>query len=89
VDRVKWFRDRAERDRWKEEIEILEEEFVRTEKSHTTMMETWSALAEHRRGQPGWPAYANKQSEMYRELARDCTMWHERAKTEVKGSPIG
>ena len=76
VDRVKWFRDHAERDRWKEEKETLDEEFVRTEKSHAIMKETWSTLAQNHSDHAGARAYAYRQSEMYCKLAEDCRLWH-------------
>ena len=40
VDRVQWFRAQAHRDRWQEEVELLEEEFHCTFRSFTCML--WS-----------------------------------------------
>lgn len=71
VDRVKWFRDRAERDRLREEIDILNAEFDRTEKSHTRMAEVWTQLA-NSSSCPGASAYAQRTAHMYSKLARDC-----------------
>ena len=45
VDRVKWFRSRADRDRWQEEIEKLEVEFTCTILFHTKMAAIWRELA--------------------------------------------
>ena len=72
VDRVKWFRDRADRDRVREEVEILEAEFERTVLSHTRMADVWTQLAGAASG-PGAAAYAHKKTCMYRGLAKECS----------------
>lgn len=72
VDRVKWFRDRADRDRFREEVEILEAEFERTVLSHTRMADVWTQLADASSG-PGAEAYAHKKACMYRGLANECS----------------
>lgn len=71
VDRVKWFRDRAARDRSQEEKEILEEEFARSERSFQRMQEVWTILAEGQSHQ-GYKCYAYKQATMYERLLTDC-----------------
>lgn len=70
VYRVKWFRDRAARDRAREEKEILEEEFRRIIAYFGTMSKVWTALAESSevRNQAGYSAYAYKQAAMYAKL---------------------
>jgi hypothetical protein len=80
VDRVKWFRDRADRDRWKEEVEILDAEFQRTLVSRARMSQTWSELASKNMAQPGAAAYAYRQSSMYRALADECAKLYQEAK---------
>ncbi|KAF8326718.1 hypothetical protein F5887DRAFT_925190 [Amanita rubescens] len=49
MDRVKWFRDRAARDRAREEKEILECEFERAQRSFSEMAKAWKALAKKAR----------------------------------------
>ncbi|KAG6806627.1 hypothetical protein H0H93_002687 [Arthromyces matolae] len=71
VDRVKWFRDRAARDRSREEKDILEEEFRRTVVSFTRMAEVWNQMASG--PSPGSVAYAHKHAAMYNKLAQNCT----------------
>ncbi|KAF8057825.1 hypothetical protein FPV67DRAFT_1455922 [Lyophyllum atratum] len=71
MDRVKWFRDRAARDRAREEKEILEEEFRRSIASFHRMSEVWSELAS-KKPAPGYTAYCHKQAAMYSSLASDC-----------------
>lgn len=71
MDRVKWFRDQAERDRFQEEVEILEAEFERTIKSHGRMAEVWTELAGHC-SNLGAAAYAHKKVAMYSQLQNDC-----------------
>ena len=64
MDRVKWFRDRAARDRAREEKEILESEFERTQRSFSRMAEAWNALAKQN-APHGFRAYACRQASMY------------------------
>jgi hypothetical protein len=88
VDRVKWFRDRATRDRLKEEKEILEAEFERTIKSHSRLAGAWSELATRLISErPGASAYASQQSSMYSTLAEDCKVNYKRA--QMKANEYG
>jgi hypothetical protein len=73
VDRVKWFRARAIRDRAQEEKETLEEEFQRSAESFEKMSKVWMELAARNRGNMGAAAYASKQSVMYHKFAADCS----------------
>ena len=65
MDRVKWFRDRADRDRFREEVEILEAEFQRTVISFGRMSEVWSQMATDATG-PGSVAYAHRKAAIIR-----------------------
>lgn len=71
MDRVKWFRDRADRDRFREEVEILEAEFQRTVISFGRMSEVWSQMATDATG-PGSAAYAHRKAAMYKGLEEEC-----------------
>ena len=71
MDRVKWFRDRADRDRFHEEVQILEAEFDRTIISYQCMAEVWCQLVGEA-SRPGSAAYAHKKAEMYHGLANQC-----------------
>jgi hypothetical protein len=82
VDRVKWFRDRADRDRFREEVQILQAEFERTVVSHKRMAEVWTQLADTV-SCPGAVAYAHKKAEMYDGLAQECSKAYEVARKEV------
>jgi len=83
VDRVKWFRDRAARDRAREEKEILEAEFNRTIKSFTKMSNVWTALATKNVTTTSHSnaAYAHKQAALYHTLAEDCKETYDKAKS--------
>jgi hypothetical protein len=83
VDRVKWFRERANRDRLREETEILEAEFERTTASHTCMANVWNQLADRCIRNPGAAAYACKKVAMYTQLAAECTHMYQDAKRAV------
>jgi hypothetical protein len=82
VDRVKWFRDRADRDRFREEVQILQAEFERTVVSHKRMAEVWTQLADTV-SCPGAVAYAHKKAEMYDGLAQECSKAYEVARKEA------
>jgi len=71
VDHVQWFRDRAQMQRWEEEIEILEEEFCRTVRSFERMAQVWTQLAKNLGTGPGYAQYAFEHARMYHEMAED------------------
>ena len=70
MDRVKWFRARAARDRAKEEVEILQQEFLRTIRSFQKISTVWHEIAG--REDKGRAAYGYQQSVMYGSLAKNC-----------------
>ena len=71
VDRVKWFRDRAARDRAREEKEILESEFKRSLCFFSKMADIWTELA--KQDIPtGYCSYAYRQASMYDGLHSQC-----------------
>ncbi|KIJ36974.1 hypothetical protein M422DRAFT_260624 [Sphaerobolus stellatus SS14] len=62
---------KANKDRWEEEIDILEEEFQRTKRSFARMEQVWKALAhvcDHTAEGWGKHAYAHQQVGMYQLL---------------------
>lgn len=76
VERVRWFRARAARDRYKEELEILDEEFRRTQHSFTRTSEIWKKIGEKTfalkkgcRVASGYRAFAHQQATIYARLA--------------------
>jgi len=83
VDKVKYFRDRAARDRAREEKEILEEELQRTTKFHQIMQQTWLTLADLQ-SSPGNSAYAFKQASMFERFAQDSG--HYKRETKLIGA---
>jgi hypothetical protein len=69
VNRAKWFRDRASRDRAREEKEILEEEIRRQIKTFSTYASIWTRLADATLSDSTAKAsYAFKQAAMYSRL---------------------
>jgi hypothetical protein len=87
VDRVKWFRDRAARDRAREELEILKAEFERTKLSFTKMSDVWTTLAAKDATCRSSAAYAHKQASLYDALAEDCRKMYDKAiALQVKSS---
>ena len=79
MDRVKWFRDHAARDRTREEREILKAEFNRTILSFTKMSDVWSTLAAKNATCHSSAAYAHKQAAFYHALAEDCQEMYDKA----------
>ena len=69
--RVTWFRQRAARDRWTEEVSILEEELRRLTRGFKTLVETWSSLEDKyaQEGRKGKAAYAARKASLYKDLA--------------------
>ena len=72
VDRVQWFRDRAQMQCWEEEVEILEEEFCRTIRSFDRMAEMWTQLANTPITAMGYAPYTFRHAQMYHDMAEDC-----------------
>ncbi len=77
VERVRWFRMQAARDRFREELEIINEEFRRTLLSFTRMKEIWEAIGRKqlvlRKDTHciaiGYHAFACRQAGIYAKLA--------------------
>ncbi|KAL0061228.1 hypothetical protein AAF712_011987 [Marasmius tenuissimus] len=70
IERVPWFRARADVHRWLEEVELLEEEFRRMIKGCEKMSEVWKLTAVESRGKgEGYGAYAYHKSDMFARMA--------------------
>ncbi|KAJ6607491.1 hypothetical protein B0H10DRAFT_2227795 [Mycena sp. CBHHK59/15] len=72
VNRVKWFREHALRDRAQEEKEMLEQEFERVITWFSKTADVWEKLAAKTEG-AGAKAYAHKQARMYHKLSDNCS----------------
>ncbi|KAI5115824.1 hypothetical protein M0805_007255 [Coniferiporia weirii] len=72
-DRVHWFRLRASRDWWIEEVMILEEELRRLTCGLNAMADTWKNLSKNQdcSGDLGSSAYAARKSAIYRVMSED------------------
>ncbi|KAL5512685.1 hypothetical protein ACEPAG_2951 [Sanghuangporus baumii] len=73
-NRVRWFRARAVRDRWREEVELLEEESQRLIKGLKQMAVAWKNLAKAERTEitgshSGRSAYMERKSRLYSDMA--------------------
>ncbi|KAJ7587732.1 hypothetical protein C8J56DRAFT_1050966 [Mycena floridula] len=62
-DSVQWFRAEAEMERWQEQLEIKQAEFLRCIDSFKMMSRNWNLIAEH--SERGARAYARQKSAMY------------------------
>lgn len=79
VECVRWFRARAARDRYREELEILDEEFRRTWRSFTQMSVIWKTIGDRQfteqmdnhRLASGYRAFAYRQADIYARLAHN------------------
>lgn len=65
VDRVQWFRARADMERWQEEVEILEEELRRMVRGCQRMDEVWTVMA-NQCEKTGYKAYALQKASMFK-----------------------
>lgn len=79
VDRVRWFRARADMHRWQEDVELIEAEFRRTIRSFENLASIWDKLAGKDKRE-GYRAYGYRQSSMYTRMAKES-----RAKYEAAG----
>jgi hypothetical protein len=87
VDQVKWFRDRADRDRFREEVQILDAEFKRTIVSFSRMSQVWIELSD-KAVDPGNAAYACKKAAMYRGLEEECEQAYAAVCLKTTGSGL-
>jgi hypothetical protein len=77
-DRVQWFRAEAEMERWREEWEVKQADFLRCIRSFGKMADVWQKLSAgaskpegcSRASEPGRTAYANQKSAMFRDMER-------------------
>ncbi|KAJ7588670.1 hypothetical protein C8J56DRAFT_1077886, partial [Mycena floridula] len=69
-DSVQWFRAEAEMERWQEQLEIKQAEFLRCIDSFKMMSRNWNLIAEH--SERGARAYARQKSAMYSQMERQC-----------------
>lgn len=72
-ERVKFFRDEAEMERWREQVEIKHAEFARVIRAFRKSNEIWMAIANSRSSSPtpGHIAYARKVAMRYTLMERD------------------
>lgn len=66
-DRVQWFRAEAEMERWQEEVEIKQADFIRCINYFGKMSDVWMSL-QGSITSPGKIAYAKKKSAMFKEM---------------------
>ena len=75
-DRVQWFRAEAEMERWREELEAKQADFLRCIRTFRKMADVWQTLSTGGPGYCGEPgemgriAYAKQKSAMFREMER-------------------
>ena len=66
---MQWFRAEAEMQRWQEQWEVKQAEFLRAIRWFGSMADTWAQLSD-RSMHPGRTAYAKRTSSIFREMAR-------------------
>ena len=72
VRRVRWFRAKAEMERYEEEVLILHQEIKRTQRTFTFLSNVWTSKAESESSRPGYSAFAYERADMYSRMASDC-----------------
>ena len=83
VDRGKWFREWANRDRHHEEMETVEADLERTIISHTRMAEVWTKMANRCTEDPGGAAYARKKVVMYTNFSNEAQKMYSKARADA------
>lgn len=99
--KVRWFRARANRDRFREEVDILHAELERTKATFARMKTVWEGLSarikaggegaaahSQSRVQLGKEAYAAKQASIYAQWAEDARMHCDEAERVRSGGVI-
>jgi hypothetical protein len=76
-DHVQWFRSWADTSRWLEEYEKKHAEFTRCINYFGKMRIVWSDIAAKYRHEPGYLAFALRQSAMFRTLADDARVHYQ------------
>lgn len=77
---MQWYRQWAARDRWREEVNLLEEELKRLVRGFSAMAKAWSQLSEDAvlGGKPGRAAFAAGKEISYKIACFDAWLIHER-----------
>jgi hypothetical protein len=74
VNRVRWFRAKADVERWEEEERILRKEFEFTYHTFKFLSEAWiKTITTRSDAAPGYVAYAHERAEMFEKMANDCS----------------
>lgn len=67
---MRWYRAKAEKERWHEEVDILHEEFARTYWAFLFFSRAWQLAGnKHNPAKPGYVAFALERSSMYAQMA--------------------
>lgn len=69
-DRVQWFRQRAAKERWQEELELLEEELRRLIRAFTNLEGAWRDVHSLEEA-AGRKAFAAFKANEFKDLAQD------------------
>lgn len=69
-DRVQWFRQRAAKERWQEELELLEEELRRLIRGFTKLGDAWRSIHSLEEA-AGRKAFAACKANEFMNLAQD------------------
>ena len=83
MDRVKWFREWANRDRHREEMETVAVDFECTIILHTRMAEVWTKMANRCAEDPGGVAYARKKVVMYTNFSNEAQKMYSKARADA------
>ncbi|KIJ30410.1 hypothetical protein M422DRAFT_268065 [Sphaerobolus stellatus SS14] len=72
TQRVHWFLARAQKDRWIEEVEIIQEEMRRLIRYFNFYQEMWAHMATTHENRPHIASYCTATSVTYQQLKEDC-----------------
>ena len=72
VRHVRWFRAKAEMERYEEEVLILHQEIKRTQRTFIFLSNVWTSKVESESSRPGYSAFAYECADMYSRMVSDC-----------------
>lgn len=76
-NKVEWFRAKIDLQQWREELEILDEEFKRTARWFTKMSELWTVLAlRSPLVSRGFAEYAHHKADIFKRRSEDASEEH-------------
>ena len=69
---MRWFRAKADYERWEEEVLLLQEELKRTHRTFRFLSDAWINSISRDKCKRGYSEYAHERASMYTRMANEC-----------------